>query len=112
MQAEVAHAPVAVDHAAQGVFARGSFGCRRIQEQPALVRITADPSGGVRVDAPRAPKAPGRGAYLCPSLPCLEKAWHRRVFPRAFRRELPGLSEATVRGSFEAELRRRGVVSA
>jgi len=43
---------------------RTCVGCRQIREQPALVRITADPSGGVVVVPPRAPKAPGRGAYL------------------------------------------------
>ncbi|MBI2114049.1 MAG: YlxR family protein [candidate division NC10 bacterium] len=88
---------------------RTCVGCRRIREQRTLVRITADPSGGVRVDAP---KAPGRGAYLCASLPCLEKAWHRRVFPRAFRRALPGLDEAALRERFGAALQRRGVIAA
>lgn len=91
---------------------RTCVGCRQIREQQALVRMTADPSGGVRVGPPRAPKAPGRGAYLCPALPCLEKAWHRRAFPRAFRRALPGLDEAALRERFEAELRRRGVIAA
>ncbi len=91
---------------------RTCVGCRRIREQPALVRITVDPSGGMRVDPPRAPKAPGRGAYLCPSLPCLEKAWHRRVFPRAFRRALPGLDEAALRERLEAALQRQGVIAA
>ena len=87
---------------------RTCVGCRQIREQPALVRITADPSGGVVVVPPRAPKAPGRGTYLCPSLPCLEKAWYRR----AFRRALPGLDEVALRERFEAELRRRGVIAA
>lgn len=87
---------------------RTCVGCRQIREQQALVRLTADPAGGVMVNPPQAPKAPGRGAYLCPSLVCFEKAWRRRAFSRAFRRELPGVDEATLRERFEAELRRQG----
>lgn len=90
---------------------RTCVGCRQVRERRGLVRISIDPAGGVMVSGKGVQKAPGRGAYLCPSLACLEKAWQRRVFPRAFRRALPGLDEAGLRGRFEAELRRRGVLS-
>ncbi len=88
---------------------RTCVGCRSIQEQRGLVRITAGPAGNVIVN-PR-PRQ-GRGAYLCPSLACFEKAWRRRVFSRALRQELSDLDEAALRGRFEAELRRRGAVGA
>jgi predicted RNA-binding protein YlxR (DUF448 family) len=90
---------------------RTCVGCRGIQEQRVLVRLTIDPAGGMLVNSPPAPKAPGRGAYLCPSLLCFGKAWHRKAFARALRRELPGLDEAAVRRNFEAELRRRGAIA-
>lgn len=90
---------------------RMCVGCRRVREQRELVRMTTDPAAGVVVNPPRRPTAPGRGAYLCPSVACLEKAWSRKVFSRAFRRELPGLREDVVRARFEAELERRGVLA-
>lgn len=84
---------------------RTCVGCRRVRGQGELVRLTVDPAGGLVVGLPGGPRLQGRGAYLCPSLTCLEKAWHRKVFARAFRRQLPGLDAATVRGRFEAVLR-------
>jgi len=74
-----------------------------------LVRLAVDPGEGLIVDPVR---MQGRGAYLCPSLHCLEKAWQRKVLPRAFRREMPGLDKAIVRKRFEAELQRRGIQAA
>ena len=88
---------------------RTCVGCRRVRDRREMVRLAIDPGEGLVVNPPSAAKAPGRGAYLCPSLACLEKAWHRKVFPRAFRREVPGLHEAAVRERFEAELRRRPI---
>jgi predicted RNA-binding protein YlxR (DUF448 family) len=89
---------------------RTCVGCRRVREQEGLVRITAHPAGHMIVHPRRAPRAPGRGAYLCPSLSCLEQAWRRKVFSRALRREHQGLDEAGMRARFEAELRSRGVI--
>jgi predicted RNA-binding protein YlxR (DUF448 family) len=89
---------------------RTCVGCRRVREQEVLVRITADPAGHVIMNARRAATGSGRGAYLCPSLTCLEQAWRRKVFSRALRRELQGLDEAGMRARFEAELRSRGVI--
>ncbi len=88
---------------------RTCVGCRRIREQGVLVRLTIDPRGGLVVN-PRVPH--GRGAYLCPSLPCFAMAWKRRAFSRVFQRDLSGLAEAEVRGRFEAELDRRGITAA
>jgi hypothetical protein len=91
-----------------GSVLRTCVGCRQAREQRELVRLAADPATGVVVNPPRRPQTRGRGAYLCPSLACLQKAWGRKVFPRAFRQELPGLREDVIRKRFEAELRRRG----
>ncbi|MFQ5465904.1 MAG: YlxR family protein [Thermodesulfobacteriota bacterium] len=62
---------------------RTCIGCRRAFDKRALVRLAAvdgalvvDPGNGV----------PGRGAYICPERPCLDKAHSaRNAFSRAFR---------------------------
>ena len=89
---------------------RTCVGCRKVLEREGLVRIAAHPAGGVIVDSRRGRTSPGRGAYLCPSLTCLEHAWRRKVFPRALRRECQGFDEAGMRARFEAELRNRGAI--
>jgi predicted RNA-binding protein YlxR (DUF448 family) len=85
---------------------RTCVGCRRVRDRRALIRLAFDPAQGLVVNPPSPGAVAGRGAYLCPNLDCLEKAWHRKVFPRAFRREVSGLDQTTVRARFEAELRR------
>jgi predicted RNA-binding protein YlxR (DUF448 family) len=81
---------------------RTCVGCRTVRDRGELVRLAFDPAEGLIVNPLR---ARGRGAYLCPSIACLEKAWHRRVFPRAFRRDAAGFDGAAVRERFEAEIR-------
>ncbi len=46
-------------------------------QDPPQVVVTA--GGGART---------GRGAYVCPKLVCLERAFRRRAFTRAFRRKV------------------------
>jgi predicted RNA-binding protein YlxR (DUF448 family) len=60
---------------------RTCIGCRRKRGQAELVRLTNE-AGRVMVALPG---APGRSAYLCPELACLEAADKRRAFARAFR---------------------------
>ena len=60
---------------------RTCVGCRRRRGQDELMRLVAD--HGRVVEARRG--APGRGAYLCPEVRCLEAADKRRAFARAFR---------------------------
>ena len=88
---------------------RTCVGCRTVRDRRELVRLAVDPAKGLVVNPP---EVRGRGAYLCPAFACLEKAWHRKVFVRAFRRELPALDGMVVRERFEAELRRRGAPAA
>ena len=100
---------VEADARAERAILRTCIGCRRVRDRRELVRLAVDPRQGLIVNPAR---MQGRGAYLCPSLGCLGKAWQRKAFRRAFRREVPGLEEATVRRGFEAELQRRGILAA
>ncbi len=67
---------------------RTCVGCRAVRPQAALIRIARDLAGVPRL-APR--RWTGRGAYLCRSLACLERALQRKALPRALRIETPGL---------------------
>jgi predicted RNA-binding protein YlxR (DUF448 family) len=58
-----------------------------------------------RVVAAR-PGAPGRGAYLCPEVKCLEAAEKRRAFARAFRG--PVTLDPGVRDAFAAHGKMKG----
>jgi predicted RNA-binding protein YlxR (DUF448 family) len=71
-------------------------GCGRIAPKSDLLRIAASAreGGGEAVADPQA-RLPGRGAYLCrapsgsaPQGACLERALHRRAFPRALRADV------------------------
>ncbi len=62
---------------------RTCIGCRRKGAKTALVRFVSAPDGRITLDARQI--MPGRGAYLCQDLTCLEKAWKRRAFVRALR---------------------------
>jgi uncharacterized protein len=61
---------------------RSCVGCKARAAKSSLLRLVV--AGDVIVPDPRARK-PGRGAYLHPSLACLELAQRRRVFSRALR---------------------------
>ena len=51
---------------------RTCVGCRQVRPKRELVRVVRTPQGEVELD-PTGKRA-GRGAYLCPSVECLEKA--------------------------------------
>jgi len=61
---------------------RTCVGCRRRRPQDELVRLVCRDDAVVTAGR----GDPGRGAYVCPSLACLEAAERRRAFARAFRR--------------------------
>ncbi|MBQ2992176.1 MAG: YlxR family protein [Clostridia bacterium] len=60
---------------------RMCVGCREMKEKRSLLRIVKSPEGAISFD--RAGKAPGRGAYVCRSRECLEKAMKARQLERA-----------------------------
>ena len=60
---------------------RMCVGCREMQEKRSLLRIVKSPEGAISFD--RVGKAPGRGAYVCKSKECFERAVKQRQLERA-----------------------------
>ena len=60
---------------------RMCVGCREMKEKRQLLRIVKHAEGQISFD--RVGKAPGRGAYICRSAECLEKAVRQRQLERA-----------------------------
>ena len=60
---------------------RMCVGCRDMKEKRSLLRIVKNAEGAISFD--RVGKAPGRGAYICKSRDCLDKAMKQRQLERA-----------------------------
>lgn len=65
---------------------RMCVGCREMKPKRELVRICCSKEGDVAVD--RTGKLPGRGAYVCPSRECLQRAVKSKALERAFSRKI------------------------
>lgn len=61
---------------------RQCVGCREHKPKRELVRVVRTPEGQVTLD--RSGKMNGRGAYLCRSKECLQRAMKARALERAF----------------------------
>ena len=66
---------------------RTCIGCGQIKDKRMLIRIVRSPDGDYAVDSTG--KKNGRGAYLCPSPECLERAWKTNGLDRPFTRSMP-----------------------
>ena len=77
---------------------RQCLGCREMKDKKALIRVVRSPEGEISLDFKG--KKPGRGAYLCPSAPCLAKARKSRALERAFESAIP----AEVYGMLEQQM--------
>lgn len=60
---------------------RSCMGCNLKKDKKDLIRIVRDQAGNISVD--KTGKAPGRGAYLCDSIECFEKAKKTKRLERA-----------------------------
>ncbi len=65
---------------------RQCVACREHREKPQLARVVRTPDGQVLYDARG--KVSGRGAYLCRSQACLDKAVKSRAIARALEIEI------------------------
>ena len=59
---------------------RMCIGCRQMMPKGDLIRVVKAPDGSVSIDEKG--KAPGRGAYLCHNVQCLEKAYKAKLLER------------------------------
>ncbi len=66
---------------------RSCMACREKKEKGALIRVIRTPEGEVLLDATG--RANGRGAYLCKSRACVEKAYKTRALERALKSAVP-----------------------
>jgi len=62
---------------------RTCIGCKKRKKKSSLVRFVYRPGMGIVLDERK--RLPGRGAYVCPELECLDKAWKKKAFGRALR---------------------------
>ena len=61
---------------------RMCLGCREMKPKKELLRIVHGPDGSVSVDTTG--KKPGRGAYICFSGECLQKALKQKQLEKTF----------------------------
>ncbi len=57
-------------------------GCHEMKPKKELIRVVKTPEGEIKVDFTG--KLNGRGAYLCKSTECLNKAQKQKALSRAF----------------------------
>lgn len=66
---------------------RQCAGCREMKPKKDLVRVVRAPDGAISLDFRG--KAPGRGAYVCPSVQCLKQARKSRALERSLDCAIP-----------------------
>lgn len=66
---------------------RKCTGCGEMKPKKELVRVVKSPDGELSLDVTG--KKAGRGAYVCPSLDCLQAAKKARRFEKAFSCRIP-----------------------
>lgn len=65
---------------------RMCVGCKEMKPKKDLIRVVRDPQGDISIDLKG--KKPGRGAYLCGSLNCLENASKSKILERTFSQKI------------------------
>ena len=67
---------------------RMCVGCREMKPKMTLLRVVKPQDGDARID--RTSKAPGRGAYVCDDIECLNRAIKSRALDRALDCKIDG----------------------
>lgn len=65
---------------------RKCVGCGRERSKKELLRVARSPDGAVAIDV--SGKAPGRGAYVCADLNCIEAAGKRNALSRTLKQSV------------------------
>lgn len=66
---------------------RKCTGCQEMKNKKELIRIVRNDAGEISLDFTG--KKPGRGAYICPSPECLEKAKKSKGLERSYKSAVP-----------------------
>lgn len=66
---------------------RKCVGCGEMKNKKEMIRVLKTPEDTFTLDFTG--KMNGRGAYLCPSLECLEKAVKNKGLERSFKQAIP-----------------------
>lgn len=66
---------------------RKCVGCQEMKSKKEMLRVIRTQEGEFLLDATG--KKNGRGAYLCPSAECLEKAIRQKGLERSFKQSIP-----------------------
>lgn len=66
---------------------RKCVGCQEMKSKKEMIRVIRTSEGGFLLDATG--KKNGRGAYICPSKNCLEKAVKNKGLERSFKQSIP-----------------------
>lgn len=65
---------------------RMCVGCQEMKPKKELIRVVRTPEGSIEIDY--AGKCSGRGAYICLSRECLEKAFKGKRLEKAFKQTI------------------------
>jgi len=74
--------------------------CREMKPKKELLRVVRTPEGTVEVD--RTGRKNGRGAYLCGTLDCLNKAVKTHALERALQHKIDDAVWETLKGEFSS----------
>jgi len=66
---------------------RRCTGCHEMKSKKEMLRIVKSPDGDFSID--RTSKKSGRGAYVCPTAVCFEKAFKTKGLERSFGSAVP-----------------------
>ena len=69
------------------IHVRRCVGCQEMKGKKEMIRVIRTPEGDFLLDATG--KKNGRGAYLCPSRECLDKARKNKGLERSFKQAIP-----------------------
>ncbi|MGN0587700.1 MAG: RNase P modulator RnpM [Oscillospiraceae bacterium] len=80
---------------------RMCLGCNEMKPKRDLIRVVRSPEGEVSIDLTG--KKSGRGAYICRSCECFEKARKARRFEKAFSCKISDEVYDTMEGELKAD---------
>lgn len=66
---------------------RKCTGCQEMKNKKELIRVVRNDAGEFSLDVTG--KKPGRGAYVCKNIECLEKACKNKGLERSFKTAVP-----------------------